>query len=152
MEHFYWDLFYIGNGNEQRKEWQDSLVCPFDSLPLSQTALAGLKPTDHPAAASWVLQHTVHTIGAVRTTINRYWAGEVAGSAQVPCPTHVRGKGKGNGAGVGEKMLTPPGLVYGSHSSLRTWFKRRLLKIWILGPYLPGMGLFIEVKSNGIRS
>lgn len=70
MKHFYWDLFYIGSGNEQREEWQDSLVCPFDSLPLSQTALAGLKPTDHPAAASWYCS-MLCTTRAVRRTVNR---------------------------------------------------------------------------------
>lgn len=56
---------------------------------------------------------TVHTTHALKRTINRHWAGEVAGSAQVPCLTHVRRKspashmqgarGKGNDAGVGEK-------------------------------------------------
>lgn len=39
------------------------------TLPLSQTALAGLKPPDHPAAASWVLQPAVHAAGAVRTIV-----------------------------------------------------------------------------------
>lgn len=37
MKHFYWDLFYIGNGNEHREEWQDSLVCPFDSSSISDS-------------------------------------------------------------------------------------------------------------------